>query len=78
MLTTDDLGVASDEKEAVAFALIGWATLHGLPGSVPSCTGAAESRVLGSVTPAPGRALPRAEQLQEWPTSLVFVAQDRL
>src|SRR5262249_35846192 len=38
--TSDALGVPSDSKEAVAFALIGWATLHGLPGNVPSCTGA--------------------------------------
>ena len=60
VLTTDRLGVPSDVKEAVAFALIGWATAHGLPGNVPSCTGAAGPRVLGRVTPAPDGGLPQA------------------
>ena len=48
----DDLFFAADAKEAVAFALLGWLTLHGQPGNVPSATGAAGARVLGSVTPA--------------------------
>ncbi|RMB85027.1 anhydro-N-acetylmuramic acid kinase [Streptomyces shenzhenensis] len=49
--TSDALGVPSDAKEAIAFALLGWSTLHGLPGSVASCTGAAHERVLGRITP---------------------------
>ena len=49
--TIDDLGVPSDAKEAYAFALLGFLTAHGLPGTVPSCTGATGPRVLGSVTP---------------------------
>lgn len=49
--TTDALGVPADTKEAVAFALMGWCTLHGLPGNVPSATGARGPRVLGSITP---------------------------
>ena len=68
--TSDALGVPSDAKEAVAFALIGWATLHGLPGNVPSCTGASGPRVLGRVTPAPGGGLPRIARLPEWPAGL--------
>ena len=57
--TTRDLGLDPDAKEAIAFALIGWATLHGVPGNVPSCTGARAPRVLGAVTPGPdGGALP--------------------
>jgi anhydro-N-acetylmuramic acid kinase len=48
----DELFFAADAKEAAAFALLGWLTLHGQPGNVPSATGAAGSRVLGSVTPA--------------------------
>lgn len=48
----DDLFFAADAKEAVAFALLGWLTLHGQPGNVPSATGALGPRVLGSVTPA--------------------------
>lgn len=71
VLTTDKLGVPSDVKEAVAFALIGWATAHGLPGNVPSCTGAAGPRVLGRITPAPDGTLPSAGRLTAWPTSLL-------
>ena len=49
-----ELGVPEAGKEALIFAIIGFLTLHGLPATVPSCTGAARSSVLGSVTP--GRA----------------------
>jgi anhydro-N-acetylmuramic acid kinase len=47
-----DLFFPGDAKEAVAFALLGYLTLHGQPGNVPAATGASGSRVLGSVTPA--------------------------
>jgi anhydro-N-acetylmuramic acid kinase len=40
-------------KEAVAFALLGAATLDGLPSNVPSATGARRRVVLGSITPKP-------------------------
>lgn len=49
--TSDAFGAPSDAKEAIAFALIGYLTAHGLPGNVPSCTGADGPRVLGSITP---------------------------
>ena len=48
----EDLFFSGDAKEAVAFALLGYLTLHGQPGNVPAATGAAGSRVLGAVTPA--------------------------
>jgi anhydro-N-acetylmuramic acid kinase len=76
LLTTDRLGVPSDVKEAVAFALIGWATAHGLPGNVPSCTGAAGPRVLGRVTPAPDGRLPQAAPLPAWPAALSITQGD--
>lgn len=47
----DDLGLSADAKEAVAFALLGYATLHGYPGNVPAATGAAVPVVLGNITP---------------------------
>jgi anhydro-N-acetylmuramic acid kinase len=47
-----DLFFPGDAKEAVAFALLGYLTLHGQPGNVPAATGASGSRVLGTVTPA--------------------------
>jgi anhydro-N-acetylmuramic acid kinase len=43
----------SDAKEAVAFALLGAATLDGVPANVPSATGARQAVVLGAVTPKP-------------------------
>jgi anhydro-N-acetylmuramic acid kinase len=48
----DELFFVGDAKEAVAFALLGYLTLHGQPGNVPSATGAGGPRVLGAVTPA--------------------------
>jgi anhydro-N-acetylmuramic acid kinase len=48
----DELFFPGDAKEAVAFALLGYLTLHGQPGNVPSATGAGGPRVLGAVTPA--------------------------
>lgn len=66
--TSDAFGVPSDHKEAVAFALIGWASVHGLPGNVPSCTGAAGPRVLGRI----GLAGPLPPPIGAWPETLVF------
>lgn len=53
----DALGVASDSKEALAFALLAHLTLCGEPGNVPSATGARHAALLGSVTPGarPGK-----------------------
>ena len=45
------LGIDPDAKEAVAFALLAWAHLRGIPANVPEATGAAGPRVLGSLTP---------------------------
>jgi len=47
----DELFFDGDAKEAVAFALLGYLTLHGQPANLPSCTGARGARVLGSITP---------------------------
>lgn len=52
--TTAELGLPADGKEAIAFALLGWCTLHGLPGNAPSATGARGRRILGSITPGAG------------------------
>ncbi|TDD01246.1 anhydro-N-acetylmuramic acid kinase [Nonomuraea deserti] len=51
---SDDLGAPADDKEAIAFALIGWLSAHGLPGTVPGGTGARAARVLGTLTPGAG------------------------
>lgn len=49
--TFDDVFFPADAKEAAAFALLGWLTLHGQPGNLPMVTGAAGPRVLGAITP---------------------------
>jgi anhydro-N-acetylmuramic acid kinase len=48
----EEIFFPGDAKEAVAFALLGYLTLHGQPGNVPAATGAGGPRVLGAVTPA--------------------------
>lgn len=48
----DELFFPGDAKEAVAFALLGYLTLRGQPGNLPTATGAGGPRVLGAVTPA--------------------------
>jgi anhydro-N-acetylmuramic acid kinase len=54
VVTTEDLQVPTDGKEAILFAVIGWCTLHGLPGIVPGGTGARDPRILGTITPGTG------------------------
>ena len=46
-----ELGVDPDAREALAFAFLAWAHLHGIAGNIPSVTGAEATRVLGSLTP---------------------------
>jgi anhydro-N-acetylmuramic acid kinase len=52
--TIDDLGLPSDAKEAYAFATLGFLSVHGLPGTLPSLTGARHPVVLGTLTAGPG------------------------
>lgn len=68
---SDDYGAPADDKEAIAFALIGWLTAHGLPGTVPGGTGASAPRVLGTLTPGAGP-LTLPAPVAEPPRSLVM------
>ncbi|MGW5716881.1 anhydro-N-acetylmuramic acid kinase [Amycolatopsis sp. NPDC003865] len=52
--TSDDLGLPGDGKEAYLTALLGWLTWCGVPGSVPSATGARGPRLLGALVPGAG------------------------
>jgi anhydro-N-acetylmuramic acid kinase len=49
VMASDQMGLPSQAKEAVAFALLAWQTWHGLPGNVPSATGAKRPAVLGEI-----------------------------
>jgi anhydro-N-acetylmuramic acid kinase len=51
VLTTGDLGIPAQAKEAVAFAVLGFLTWNGLPGSVTAATGARHPAILGSIEP---------------------------
>ncbi len=48
---TDEVGVPADVRKALSFGMLAALTLDGVPASVPSATGAAGSRLLGSITP---------------------------
>ena len=46
-----DYQIPDQYKEAIAFALLGYATMQGIPNNIPSCTGASHPVVLGAVWP---------------------------
>lgn len=51
VIALDDIGLASDHKEALVFALLAHETWHGRPGVHPALTGARHATVLGQITP---------------------------
>ena len=72
VLSILELGLDPRAKESVTFALIGYLTLHGLPGQIPSCTGARGERLLGTLTPgATPLTLPERNLIK--PTKIKFV-----
>jgi anhydro-N-acetylmuramic acid kinase len=48
--TSDEFGIPSEAKEAVAFAVLAFETWHRRPSNVPSATGAKRAVVLGKVS----------------------------
>ncbi|MDZ4745351.1 MAG: anhydro-N-acetylmuramic acid kinase [bacterium] len=50
VVTSDTFGIPADAKEAMCFAYLAWLTLHGIPGNVPTVTGASRRVVLGSIS----------------------------
>ena len=45
----DELGINSDAKEAISFAILAYATIKGIANNVPSATGARKPVVLGKI-----------------------------
>ena len=52
LLPIDSIGVSSDAKEAVAFAILANEAVHGHPTNLPQVTGASQPMVLGTLSPA--------------------------
>ncbi|WP_455424609.1 anhydro-N-acetylmuramic acid kinase [Dryocola sp. LX212] len=50
--TTDEAGISGDDMEALAFAWLACRTVSGLPGNLPSVTGASEASIIGAIFPA--------------------------
>nr|WP_221308787.1 anhydro-N-acetylmuramic acid kinase [Nocardiopsis mwathae] len=48
--TSEGFGIDPDAKEAYLFALLGFLTWHGIPATIPSCTGARRPTVPGVLT----------------------------
>jgi anhydro-N-acetylmuramic acid kinase len=77
VVRTDDAGVPAIAREAVVSALLATLALDGVPGNLPSATGAAGSRLLGNLTPGSSgnwarclawmasQAVPTAEEREE-------------
>jgi len=50
VVPSDELGVSVDGKEALGFAILAVAHVKGIPGNIPSVTGAKKTLVLGKMT----------------------------
>ncbi len=51
VVTHEAYGISSDAKEAIAFAILGYLGIHGIPANLPSATGAHHQVLLGAITP---------------------------
>jgi anhydro-N-acetylmuramic acid kinase len=49
IMTSDELGISSDSKEAVCFAILANETISGNPSNVPGVTGASTPAILGKI-----------------------------
>ena len=71
VVVSDELGIPADAKEAVMWALLGFLTWHGVPGTILA-TGTETPRVLGRITPGaePLRLPPPANAYHKQPRRL--------
>ena len=52
VMTHEDIGLDSDFKEALVFAILAYETWHNRPSTLPSFTGARHPSIMGQITPA--------------------------
>jgi anhydro-N-acetylmuramic acid kinase len=52
VMTHEDIGINSDYKEALVFAVLAYESWHNRPATLPSQTGARHASVLGQITPS--------------------------
>lgn len=48
-VTTDELGIDADAKEALVFAFLGYLGIHKMPNSLPAATGAEKATIMGKI-----------------------------
>ena len=53
VLTYEDLGYASQQKEAMAMAVLAYETWHGRPGTLPAFTGVTHPVIMGAINTGP-------------------------
>jgi len=68
LLTSDELGIPAEAKEAVMWTVLGFLTWHGVPGSTVA-TGAPVARVLGRISPG-DQPLQMPSPVASWPVAL--------
>jgi anhydro-N-acetylmuramic acid kinase len=51
--TTDQWGLSADNKEAIAFAVLAYWRVGGIPGNLPKVTGAKQAKLLGDIWTTP-------------------------
>lgn len=72
LTTTAELGLDPGAKESYLFALLGFLSWHGLPGTAPACTGARRAAVAGRITPG-SRPLRLPDPVAGSPTRLTIL-----
>ena len=50
VVSSNSLGISSDFKEAIGFAILGFNTLNKIPSSIPSVTGCKSPQILGKIS----------------------------
>lgn len=65
VMTSQDFGLGVDAKEAAAFAMLAYETVHNRPGNLPAATGASHPVILGNLTPVPDKLLNIGEGMTE-------------